>query len=228
MHNSPRWGLQLEALPFFIDRKTKSYLMTVQIQHSMKGKKTETAPIKWNQAQTLLKSLLQDDEYNTALLFAAGFYFGLRISDILQLTWSDITSNKFTINEKKTGKARQIVVHNDFKKIVKMTLANIDYPKPQDLVFVSQRTNGRKDKPISVIAANKRIKKAFDTYGIQTQNPSSHTLRKTFGRRVYENNQKSEAALILLSKIFNHRDISTTRRYIGITQEQITNAYLSL
>lgn len=191
-------------------------------------RKTETAPINWNQAQTLIKALMSDADYNTALLFAAGFYFGLRISDILSLTWGQILSPSFEITEQKTGKRREITVHRQFRKLVKQITDRVGYPHKKDFVFTAQRRGMRKDRPISIIAANKRIKKAFDQYGISAQNPSSHTLRKTFGRRVYENNNKSEAALILLSKIFNHRDTATTRRYIGITQEQISNAYLSL
>lgn len=192
------------------------------------SRKTETAPISWAKAQTLIKALMSDQDYNTALLFASGFYFGLRISDILSLSWGQITSERFTLTEQKTSKPRKITVHKDFAKLVKRAISESPSPDPDQFVFVAQRNGMRKDRPISVIAANYRIKKAFEEYGVNTQNPSSHTLRKTFGRRVYENNDKSEGALILLSKIFNHRDISTTRKYIGLTQEQISNAYLSL
>lgn len=193
-----------------------------------KSKKTETAPISWAQAQTVIKCLMADEEYNTALMFAAGFYFGLRIGDVLRLRWHQLTADRFQLQEQKTGKVRKIDVHKNFKRLVSQVLPKIRKPDPDAFVFVSQRSGADKSKPISVVAANKRIKKAFAEYGIKTQNPSSHTLRKTFGRRVFENNDQSEAALILLSKIFNHRDIATTRRYIGLTQQQITNAYLSL
>lgn len=192
------------------------------------GKKTETAPITWSQAQTLLKCLVADGEFNTALMFAAGFYFGLRIGDVLRLRWSHITADRFQIQEQKTGKTRIVDVHRDFKKIVDQALADRPQPDGERYVFVSQRSGADRSKPISVVAANKRIKKAFEHCGITAQNPSSHTLRKTFGRRVWENNDQSEAALILLSQIFNHRDIATTRRYIGLTQQRISSAYLSL
>jgi integrase len=188
---------------------------------------TTTAPIKWTQAQTIIKGLMHDRKHNTALLFASGFYFGLRIGDILRLTWEQITGEQLTITEQKTGKVRSITMHKDYQRLVNDILSE-KRRKPSGFVFVHQRADGRKDKPISITAANKRIKRAFQEYGIQTANPSSHTLRKTFGRRVYENNSQSEAALILLSQIFNHRDVSTTRRYIGLTREKIENAYLSL
>lgn len=191
------------------------------------NRKTKTHPIKWQQAQSIVKCLLADQKHNTALLFASGFYFGLRISDILKLKWEHIKSNEFTITEQKTKKTRTIQVHTDFKKIMGKAIEQMEAaPVNENFVFVAQK--GNTNKPISVIAANKRIKNAFINCGIATANPSSHTLRKTFGKRVYENNGRTESALILLSKVFNHRDISITREYIGITKEQIDNAYLSL
>jgi len=194
-----------------------------------RGQKTETAPIKWNQAKTLIICAMEDKKYNTALMLATGIYFGLRIGDILKLTWSQILSDDFTITEGKTKKSRKIDVHKDYLKIARKVarLCHIDDDDDR-LVFTHQRSDGDQSRGISVVSANKRIKKAFEDYGIEAQNASSHTLRKTFGRRVYENNRQSEAALILLSKIFGHKDISTTRGYIGLTQEKITNAYLSL
>ena len=194
-----------------------------------KGQKTETAPIKWNQARTLITCAADDGKYNTALLLAAGIYFGLRVGDILSLTWKQILAEHFTITEGKTQKTRKIDVHPDFQKLARK-VARLSQVREEEecLVFTHQRSDGDQGRPITVVAANKRIRKAFEAYGIETQNPSSHTLRKTFGRRVYENNHKSEAALVLLSQIFGHRDISTTRRYIGLTQEKIANAYLSL
>lgn len=76
--------------------------------------------------------------------------------------------------------------------------------------------------------AESSVKKVFQEYDIQCKNLSSHTLRKTFGLRVYEVYNRCEDALILLSQMFNHKDISVTRRYIGITERRIKNAYLSL
>ncbi len=194
-----------------------------------KGQKTKTAPVKWNQAKALIIYSMNDGKYNTALMMAAGIYFGLRIGDILKLTWGQILSDHFTIIEGKNQKLRKIDVHKDFLKLAHKVaqLCNIlkNDTRP---VFTHQRSDGNPEKAISVIAANKRIKKAFEDYGIETQNPSSHTLRKTFGHRVYENNQQSQAALILLSKIFGHKDISMTREYLGLTQQKIINAYLSV
>ena len=193
------------------------------------SRRSATAPLRWSQANTLIKGLVADRRYNTALLIGAGIYFGLRIGDLLQLRWDQIQADQFIIQEGKTGKERTVDVHGNFLKLARRVGGQLKISSDHSgLVFVHQRSDGNREKSISVTAANKRIRKAFATYGIDAQNASSHTLRKTFGRRIYENNGRSEHALILLSQIFGHRDIGVTRRYIGLTRETITNAYLSL
>ena len=62
----------------------------------------------------------------------------------------------------------------------------------------------------------------------KTLNISSHTLRKTFGRRVYNNNNESEKALIYLSEMFNHTSLAVTRLYLGIRQEELNEIYMNL
>ena len=194
-----------------------------------KGKRTETQPIKWKTAQTLLGALRSDENYNTLLLFGCGFYFGLRISDILQIRWKDLFSDSFILVETKTKKDRRVSVHPYIKKIANEAFDKSKFAADEnDLVFIHQRSDGSPDKAISTVAAIKRIKTTFDKYGIETQNASSHTLRKTFGRSVYENNGKTDAALALLSEIFNHANTKVTRKYIGLTREVIANAYLSI
>ena len=195
-------------------------------------KKTTTAPLKWIEAQNLLKLLKADNKHDTRLLFALGFYTGLRISDILQIKWSDIIEinrkvrRKLTIKETKTGKIREIDINENLRDIVEETL-KFENPKNLSLYCFTFKKHNLK-KPLTVTGANKRIKTTLDRYSIKTQNPSSHTLRKTFALRVFEANNKSEEGLILLSEIFNHSSIATTRRYIGLTQSKIKNAYLNI
>ena len=163
-------------------------------------------------------------------MIAAGIYFGLRIGDTLKLTWGQITGESFTATEGKTGKLRRVAVHADFAAVRDRYLATfhpLKRPAPGQYVFTPQRSH-KANRPISVTAANKRFAAALATYGITTANPSTHTLRKTFGRRVWENNGKSEAALVLLSDILNHQSIAVTRRYLGITADEIRAAYISL
>jgi hypothetical protein len=53
-------------------------------------------------------------------------------------------------------------------------------------------------------------------------------MRKTFGRRVYFNNNESDNALIYLMELYNHSSLMMTKKYLGIIQEELNNIYLSL
>ena len=117
-------------------------------------------------------------------------------------------------------------VNKDLAKIINETYKADTPTDYNDFVFTDKKS--QINKPISVQAANKRIKKVFTQFEIDAANPSSHTLRKTFGMRVYEKYGQSENALITLSQIFNHSSIAMTRKYIGITQEKIKAVYLNL
>ena len=57
---------------------------------------------------------------------------------------------------------------------------------------------------------------------------SSHSLRKTFGRQVWANNNETDKALLYLSELFNHSSTSITRRYLGIRQEELNDIYMNL
>lgn len=207
---------------------------------------TETAPLKWQEAQNLLKCLKADAgesggaaQCETLLLLALGFYTGLRISDILRLKWEDVLGKKeVVVREKKTGKTRKIQVNPALKEAIDFCSARIcpapakgkkaaERVTPEGYIFTSKKGPAI-GQPLTVVGANLRIKAVFKEYGIATQNASSHCLRKTFARRVYEQNQQSEAALILLSQILNHDGPATTRRYIGLTSEVVAEAYLNL
>ena len=189
---------------------------------------TETAPLKWQEAQNLLKCLKADGLHETRLLFAIGFYSGLRISDILRLKWETIWGppKEFTVQETKTGKSRKIQVHADLAEIIREAKTALS-PDKSGYIFTSKKGPSI-GHPLTSVGANLRIKDALSKYGIKTQNASSHCLRKTFARRVYEANQQSEGSLILLSKILNHAGPGVTRQYIGLTSEVVADAYLSL
>ena len=51
-------------------------------------------------------------------------------------------------------------------------------------------------------------------------------MRKTFGRKIVESSGvNSEFALIKLSELFNHADVQTTRRYLGLRTEELMETY---
>jgi|TARA_B110000285_G_C15137393_1_gene628022 integrase len=192
------------------------------------GKKTVTAPLKWTTAMKLLAIMRESNELaESRLMMALGFYTGLRISDILKLRWEDLQNPILEMTEQKTGKTRRINFNKKLQVITQEVKSIIQPLDSNQFIFKGKRGPNR-NRSLTVVGANNRIKQIFERFDIITQNPSSHTLRKTFALRVYETNQRSEDALILLSEIFNHSNISITRKYIGITQERIANVYLSI
>ena len=51
-------------------------------------------------------------------------------------------------------------------------------------------------------------------------------MRKTFGRQVFsQSGDNAELALVKLSQLFNHSSTLITRRYLGISQEELMNTY---
>ena len=61
---------------------------------------------------------------------------------------------------------------------------------------------------------------------LKVKNFSCHSLRKTFGRQVYNmNSENSELALVKLMELFNHSSIAITKRYLGLRQEEILETY---
>ena len=89
-----------------------------------------------------------------------------------------------------------------------------------EIVFRSNKNTTYSNQQI-----NTKIKQTFQA---KNKNYSSHSLRKSFGRRVYEMHNRSEDALISLSEIYNHTSMRVTRTYLDITQEKLDSIYLGI
>ena len=74
-----------------------------------------------------------------------------------------------------------------------------------------------------VIYGNTIINDVAKSIGIKDK-IGTHTLRKTFGYHAYNNGYD----ITLIQKLFNHSTPAITLRYIGITQEELDDVYLSL
>lgn len=194
---------------------------------SAKHSYTTCSGLDWNLMLGLLVQLKKSGRNLEYLLIGMGAYLGLRASDLLCLRWSDVLNREeVVITEKKTGKVRTISINSSLNEI--MTFVVNEQLRQGEFNLDTYLFANRKGDKISIQYINRLLKKTFKEYGVKTQNPSTHTLRKTFGKRVWEMDEKSERSLIYLSQIFNHSSVSITRRYIGIVQEDINNIYLNL
>jgi integrase len=194
---------------------------------SIKGTKTTTSGIEWNTVMGLLVRLKNDGKLREYLLIATGCYFGLRIGDLLNLKWEYVLDKEeFYITEGKTGKQRKITINKFVKEVIKYvadTLTREGVFNLEGYMFCNRYGN-----KLSRQFVNYLLREVFKEYGIKVQNPSSHTLRKTFGKRVWESDNKSERALVYLSEIFSHSSLAVTKRYIGITDKIIADVYLKM
>jgi integrase len=190
---------------------------------ALKGQRTTSDFLEWNRMQSLVLKLERDGELKFALLIATGSYIGLRISDLLQLKWEQVLhQDYFTITEKKTGKTRKVTINPELHDILTRLYKALEAEQGQ-YMFI----NRFGDKPFSIQYVNAKLKEIFTKYSIKGQY-SSHFMRKTLGRRVWEMNKYSDQALLLLSQLFNHSSVSTTKIYLGIREQEISNLYLSV
>ena len=189
---------------------------------SLKYSTTTADFLVWSDAMNLIRKLAKDGNYKMSLLIALGCFTGLRISDILALRWSQILyTEEFTIIEKKTGKQRTLRLNPQLQKHIQECYEQIKPIGIKAPILVSQ-----KGTVFTVQAINRILKEIKKKYRLKIKNFSCHSLRKTFGRQVYTmNGENSELALVKLMELFNHSSVSTTKRYLGLRQEEILQTY---
>ena len=189
---------------------------------SLKYSTTTADYLVWSDAMNLIRKLAKDENYKISLLIALGCFTGLRISDILALRWEQILSTEeFTIIEKKTGKKRVLRLNSQLQQHIQECYEHIQPIGLKAPILVSQKGTVFTIQRINVIL--KEIKKK---YRLKVKNFSCHSLRKTFGRQVYNmNSENSELALVKLMELFNHSSVAITKRYLGLRQEEILQTY---
>ena len=189
---------------------------------SLKYSTTTADYLVWSDAMNLIRKLAKDENYKMSLLIALGCFTGLRISDILALRWEQILSTEeFTIIEKKTSKKRVLRLNSQLQQHIRECYEHIQPIGLKAPILVSQKGTVFTIQRINVIL--KEIKRK---YRLKVKNFSCHSLRKTFGRQVYNmNSENSELALVKLMELFNHSSLAITKRYLGLRQEEILQTY---
>ena len=193
---------------------------------SLKGQRTTTTSMDWEQFKSLISKLERDGEYKYCLLIATGVFTGLRISDLLQLRFSQFENTDIlTVQEQKTGKNRRIKINPDLKTIIDRVKGRISRVNTEQYIFLNRYGT----KPIDKSWVNVELKRIFKKYGIELEgNVSSHMFRKTLGNRVLKLNNYSNESIVLLMEVFQHSSVALTKRYLGIREREILDVYDSL
>ena len=183
-----------------------------------------TEPIREiTQLNALTDYFLRRLRFRDYVLIVLGASTALRISDLLKLQWTDVydfrcDSFKHHINmkESKTKKPKSIKIN----KGALTALALLFQHRKSDSPFIF--SNGRKkDKPISRVHAWRLIKKAAEAVDV-TGVISCHSLRKTWGYHAWTS---FEISPVVIMRIFNHSSYEVTQRYLGLTQDEVDDAY---
>lgn len=166
------------------------------------------------------------------MLFLIGINLGIRASDLCGLKYNFFINNDGTFKEhyslkpKKTKKTNKFVKLYFNQTVVKAITNYIEEYPIQDMneyLFKSRKGDGA----ISEKGLWKIIVDAAAEAGIE-KNVGSHTLRKTFGYHIWHNAKDKEKALVMLMAIYNHSSVATTKKYIGIMDEEIEDVFNSL
>lgn len=191
---------------------------------SVKNSNTTADYLEWDCAMNLIRKLYRDGDYTMSLFIGCGCFFGLRCSDLRTLTWAMLNQDTFTLIEQKTGKKRTIKINPNFAKHISDCKTALKVKDDNDYCFISQKSS-----VISIQRINVRLKEIKFKYRINIEHFSTHSLRKTFGRRVVEMaGENAEMALIKLSELYNHSSVAISRKYLGLRKEQLMECYTML
>lgn len=184
--------------------------------------------------------LIEQRRYRDNMLFIVGINFGLRVSDLITLRFANIINDdctfrdRFSILEKKTKNTRKhkrnryITINTAVVEAVTLYLENTPGVRLSDYMFRSESNNGGNlNKPIHRASVDTILKGIARDLGLGNR-MSTHTLRKTFAYHQMVMSGNDPRKLLLLQKMFGHSTAAQTLDYIGITSEEIDEAYRNL
>lgn len=185
------------------------------------------------------KYLISNGRYRDNMLFIVGINFGLRVSDLLQLRFTQLINDDlsfkttFPILEKKTKNTRKVrrnrylTINDAVMDAVTLYLEHTQC-KLDDYMFRSESNRGSNiNKPMSRMSVDRILKEVASTLHLDIK-IATHTMRKTFAYHQMLMSNNNPRKLLLLQKMFGHSSVAQTLDYIGITGEEIEEAYMNL
>lgn len=225
------------------DRKLKVGLIApaTEVSHCELAPEHAADPIKSiEDINRVSEYLIAKRRYRDNMLFIVGINFGLRVSDLRVLRFSNLINESFvfkdsfpvfekkTRNTRKRKKNRYITINNAVIEAVTLYLENTPDVRLSDYMFRSKSNRGgNQNEPLTIKSIDRILKGIGNDLGISAK-ISTHTLRKTFGYHQMLMSNNDSRKLLLLQKIFNHSSPAQTLDYIGITGEEIEEAYRNL
>lgn len=190
--------------------------------------------------ERISKYFIDQGRYRDNMLFIVGINFGLRVSDLRVLRFSNIITDNFTFrdnfpifekktrNTRKRAKNRYVTINTAVVEAVTLYLENTPGVCLSDYMFRSESNHGgNQNEPLAPQSIDRILKGAARDLGLNMR-MSTHSLRKTFGYHQMMMSNNDGRKLLLLQKMFGHSSPAQTLDYIGITEEEIEEEYMKL
>ena len=183
----------------------------------MKG----TRPLDNNEIRKVAEAFDGTFAIRNRSLFMLGVSTGGRISELLSLTIGDVYQNKKPVTDLLYNKS--IVKGGEVSRAVPVNIdgrdaidALIDWHREKYATLAPTRPlfpsrNKRGTVAMNRQTAHEMLKEAFMIAGLNGK-LATHSLRKSFAQRVYE--QSSD--IYLVQELLGHRSVATTQKYLGV------------
>lgn len=167
-------------------------------------------------ADTISRKLTKNARGKTlyADIWRFGINTALRISDLLDLTFDDVSGTKLVLKEGKTGKTRSIDLNSGARAVIEARRK----AHPDHTYLFQVESNRASGKPVSRVAVANAFKAVGDEMSIQL---GTHSMRKTRGWLMHSEGKSIE----MICKVLNHSSPAVTMAYIGLTQSEIDATY---
>jgi integrase len=171
-------------------------------------------PIKDKERIEDLKRELKIRNYKYYIFATIALNTGMRGGDIVPLKVKDVKrKSHIYLREQKTKKLQYFPINTQLRGELDHYVIGKD---DEDYLFPSRQKNSQGIKThITRVQAYRFIKAVAVDLGIEEF--GLHSFRKSFGYFFY----KKTKDIVQLMQIFNHSSQKITKRYIGITQEEI-------
>lgn len=201
--------------------------------------------------QRMIDYFRSNQEWRNLMYFIVAISTGLRVSDMLSLRWGSLLCEddngsiswrseivileKKTKNTRKRKRNRHIAINQAIRDVATEYLGYMDargieitLDMPLFCSEARNRSTGA-SKPMHRNSVDKFLKKAARATGVADRvRIGNHSTRKTFGYQMMRQNGNSGRTLLLLQKMFGHSTSAVTLAYIGLTDDEIRDAYLGL
>ena len=169
------------------------------------------------------------DDRRNYMMFVVNINNAVRISDLLKLKIKDVLDDEGNIvdevyiRESKTKKTRYLFFGKSSKEAIAYYLDILKDYSVDDYLFESNKKDkDGNSKPISRQNAWRIISnmgKAISEGRSKSLHLGTHSMRKTFGYQKIKQNPDDAMVVAAVSEMYNHKDMKTTYRYLGLDIE---------